>query len=118
MLVDVSLSMATSMENKSGVNINRLQSFENTLESMIKKVAQYKDVDFQNRITIKLFAYGFGFGNLFSDFLGLKTENVKDLLETDHSQTSTISLIKLADEWLNYKKHLESLVFRWKSVQC
>ena len=37
-LLDVSASMTTSMENKAGTNVSRLESFENKLQDMIKKV--------------------------------------------------------------------------------
>src|SRR4051812_13363012 len=61
-LVDVSGSMRTSIQNRSGRSINRLESFRDSLESV---VAQGRDlchdgVGGQIAPRIRLFAYGFG----------------------------------------------------------
>jgi|GEM_PF-2590847 len=110
-LVDVSGSMMSSIENKSGNTTSRLESFRDALEDLVKKAATLSKANSNERIAplIKLFAYGFGFGGLLSAFFGSRGANVRDLLETHFTRNSTVAIDQLANRWHDYKLHLERL---------
>ena len=110
-LVDVSGSMMSSIENKSGATTSRLESFRDALEDLVKKATILSRANSNERIAplIKLFVYGFGFGGLLSTFFGSTGSNVRDLLETPFTRNSTVAIDELANHWHDYKMHLERL---------
>jgi len=108
-LVDVSGSMTSAIQNKSGTSMNRLQSFQAALGGLANSVEQSAFSSGTEGETIQLFAYGFGFGNPLSFLFGSQGERVRDLLEVQPASPSTIGLRYLARNWETYKTHVESL---------
>ena len=72
LLVDVSGSMKSSIQNRSGRTINRLQGFQDSLDDLVKAGASLSKTSAAGDVSplFRLFAYGFGFGNLLATFLG------------------------------------------------
>jgi hypothetical protein len=58
---------------------------------------------------VRLFAYGFGFGNLLSLFFRSLGPNVRDLLQLPGTSSSTVAVDQLAKDWTTYKRHVEGL---------
>jgi hypothetical protein len=106
LLVDVSGSMSSSMNNESGSSLNRLQSFQNSLRELGEKAQALSG---RHRGLIKIFAYGFGFGNLLSFLSNDKGPQVRDLLDKSDERESTITLDYLADHWAIYQDHIHGL---------
>jgi hypothetical protein len=112
LLVDVSGSMTSAIQNKSGTSMNRLQSFQAALGDLAKSVEQSAFSSGTEGETIQLFAYGFGFGNPLSFLFGGEGKPVRDLLEVGTVSASTIGLRYLARNWGTYKAHVESLALQ------
>jgi hypothetical protein len=107
LLIDVSGSMTSSIQNQRGDSLNRLQSFQEALGDLAQKATTYlKD---STRDLIKIFAYGFGFGNPLSFILGGGGSSVRDLLRMPAEESSTVGITHLADRWQEYKSHVENL---------
>jgi hypothetical protein len=109
LLVDVSGSMAMAMENRTGQSLNRLQAFEQSLGELAKKAKTISSRG-QGSGAVKMFAYGFGFGNPFSVFFG-SGASVRDLLSGATDSNSLISFDHLANDWKRYQEHVSSLAF-------
>lgn len=106
-LVDVSASMTESIQNTRGDAENRLQSFQKALGDLAlraKGVLGGTAPDY-----VKVFAYGFGFGNPLSKLLGWDTPPVVDLLDKPGKPSSIVGLSYLSDHWQEYKIHVEGL---------
>ncbi len=101
LLVDVSGSMTTSIQNQSADTENRLQSFQNALEAMAKSTHA------TNAETVQLFAYGFGFGNPLSALLGRDGAPVQDLIE-GVAPSPTVTLGYLANNWQSFSEHIRN----------
>lgn len=108
LLVDVSGSMTTAMENRSGQSLNRLQAFEQSLGELAKK-AKSLSGDGQGAGDVQLFAYGFGFGNPLAAIFGRSGPAVRDLLSGASRSDSLVSIEQLADDWRRYKDNVASL---------
>ena len=110
-LVDVSASMITSIQNSSGHSQNRLESFRDAFGSLANKGKALSQGHLSGAITplVKVCAYGFGFGNPLSILFGGKGPNVRDLLSLD-GKSSTISINDLSDNWPKYQSHLTQMV--------
>ncbi|AYL97325.1 TIR domain-containing protein [Mucilaginibacter celer] len=110
-LVDVSGSMMSAIENKSGNTISRLESFRDALEDLVKKASILSRANSSERIAplINIFSYGFGFGGILSAFFGSKGPKVRDLLDTPFTSNTTVAIDQLANNWRDYKNHLEKL---------
>jgi hypothetical protein len=113
LLVDVSASMLTSINNRSGRTINRLESFRDSLEDLVKKA---KELSFNEQRTlvaplIHVFAYGFGFGNPIALLLRRGGADVRDLLDLGDGSATTVPIDRLADDWWRYRRHIESLAY-------
>jgi uncharacterized protein YegL len=107
LLIDVSGSMTSSIQNQRGESLNRLQSFQEALGDLAQKAKAYlKD---SMRDLIRIFAYGFGFGNPLSFILKGGGSPVRDLLRMPGEESSTVGITHIADRWQEYKSHVESL---------
>ena len=112
-LVDVSGSMTSSIKNVAGPSQNRLQSFQSALGDLAAKAKEISGQSQEERV--HLFAYGFGFGNLLGTFFSsASSPPVRDLLEgaKRSSDSSTIGINDLAEDWDLYKAHVESLAIK------
>lgn len=111
LLVDVSGSMRSSIQNRRGKSLNRLESFRDALDDLISRAKEMSRVDSSEKIAplIKIFAYGFGFGNPLSLLFGGKGGPVRDLLDIPGEPSSTVSIDKLANSWMYYRRHVESM---------
>lgn len=105
LLVDVSGSMTSALENKSGGSVNRLESFQSALGDLAAKAQQLSASTSGDRLL--LFAYGFGFGNPLSAFFGSSGPAVRDLLKGVRSGGSTVGISELASDWNRFKRHVE-----------
>ena len=109
LLVDVSGSMTSSIANQSNANMTRLEGFREALEQLVQRAASTIRERSASRSSIRLFAYGFGFGNLLSQILGKRGGRVRDLLIIAGERSSTIDVIRLADDWPKYRAHVEGM---------
>ncbi len=103
-LIDVSGSMRESMYDRHGNTKNRLDAFRDSLEELVQEAK-----DAEAAPLVKIFAYGFGFGNLYNRVFGWDGLDVRDLLELSENRTTTISIDHLANNWTEYKAHIEDL---------
>ena len=110
-LVDVSASMLESFENKDGNNQNRLQSFQNSMEDLVKSAKQYCLGTDGKTISplFKIFVYGFGFGNMLSILLKGQVEKVKSLILPKMGR-DVLTVNELVEDWENSKKYVTSLI--------
>ncbi len=110
-LVDVSGSMTASIQNRSGRSINRLEGFRDSLEQVVAQGRNLccNEVGGQVASRIRLFAYGFGFGNPLSVFLGGGGAPVRDLLQMPGEPSASVPIDRLAENWPAYKRNVESL---------
>ncbi len=109
LLVDVSGSMTSAIENR-GASQNRLESFRDALEGFVLEYAKTIEEQSKDRPSqVKLFAYGFGFGNPLASFLGRSGRVVRDLLSLSTGGVSTVDIVDLARNWPRYKSHVEGL---------
>jgi hypothetical protein len=111
LLVDVSGSMATSIQNRAGQSQSRLEGFRDALDDLVERAKEMSRVGSSEKIAplIKIFAYGFGFGNPLSLLFGGRGPEVRDLLALPGESTSTVSIDKLADQWDDYRRHVEGM---------
>lgn len=109
--IDVSASMTKAIHNPSGPRMNRLEAFRNSLKNLAERGRDLsrKGTTGETASPIRLFAYGFGFGNPLSVILGRSGPAVRDLLNLPGRAVSLVSIDDLADNWAEYEAHLESL---------
>lgn len=110
-LVDVSGSMMTSIENRRGRTTTRLESFRDSLEDLVREAKELSREGTTEMIAplVHVFAYGFGFGNILSAFFGPSGPSVRDLLTLPGELGSTVPIDRLANNWTRYKNHVEGL---------
>lgn len=110
--IDVSGSMTNAIQNPDGPNLNRLQAFSESLKNLAERARELslKSPNAEKSALVQLFAYGFGFGNPVSILLGRRGPAVRDLLALPGRETSTVSIVDIADNWPRYEKHLTDLV--------
>lgn len=111
LLVDVSGSMMSSIRNTTGKDINRLQGFRDALAELVKRAGNLSQGGASEKVAplLKLFAYGFGFGNPLSALFGGGGPRVRDLLEVPGGPSSTVPLDLLTRDWSIYRSHVEGL---------
>ena len=105
-LVDVSASMVSAIQNDAGVKQNRLEAFQASLSELAQTASSSGIASRQGNL--RVFAYGFGFGNIASIIFG-SSPPVVDLLE-GAADDSTVCITELAENWQRYQEHVESLV--------
>src|SRR5215204_497812 len=112
LLVDVSGSMLSAMRSSSETSQNRLESFNQSFEELITRAQSMSQQGVAGAIAplIRIFAYGFGFGNPLSVLLGDKDPNVRDLLELPGESSSTVAVDQLSKNWSHYHEHLKQQV--------
>lgn len=112
LLVDVSASMLSSIQNSSGQSKNRLESFRDSFKELATKGQAMSQQGIAGAFAplVKVFAYGFGFGNPLSILMGDKGPKVRDLLALSGEQSSTVPIDRLSREWPRYQEHLEQQV--------
>jgi hypothetical protein len=99
--------MTSSIKN-SKTSQNRLESFHDALEGLVRQYASATES--QDRAdSADLFAYGFGFGNPLTQLLGKHGPAVRDLFLLSDITSSTVDVVQLAKEWPRYKSHVEGL---------
>jgi len=110
-LVDVSGSMRASIGNSGKSVITRLESFSAALQDMVMEAASTLQEDFRrNRAReVRIFAYGFGFGNPISAFIGRRGPNVRDLFAPRGVGERTLDVLDLADNWQQHYSNVRSL---------
>lgn len=109
--VDVSASMIEAIGNRAGPSINRLEAVQESLKKLAlrgRDLARGEDGSSQVSL-VKLFAYGFGFGNPLSIIFGRSGPSVRDLLQLGGSTPALVSLSDLAEHWDTYEQHLRHL---------
>lgn len=111
-LVDVSGSMASAIENRSGESSTRLEAFRDALEQLARKGAGAIDAAEESggAVELRLFAYGFGFGNILSSLLGRQGSPVRDLLSMPGQGETLVSARQLSADWPRYKANVERLI--------
>jgi hypothetical protein len=111
LLVDVSFSMTSSIENRTGRTLNRLESVLASLDDLVSEAKELTREGSSEKIAplLKVFAYGFGFGGLWSEFFGSEGEQVRDLLRLPGEISSTVTIDKLANNWQHYRSHFERM---------
>ncbi len=114
LLVDVSGSMTTSINNVSGRSTTRLDSLRDSLDDLIARAAKLCQEGTGGEVSprVRLFAYGFGFGNPLSYLLGDSGSSVRDLLDLGDGPQSALGIDTLAREWQKYRQHIGGLVVK------
>lgn len=108
LLVDVSGSMMSAIENKSGAALNRLQGFQAALRDLVDKAPKPAATGETDRLL--LFAYGFGFNNPLSFLFGGSGPPVRDLfLGVIPTGESTIGISALSKSWGELENHVTSM---------
>ena len=113
LLVDVSGSMLKSIDNKQGLTISRIKSFQSSFSDLVDEAKRLctDEGNSNGRILplFRLFALGFGFGNPFFRLINQGTPNVKSLLD-NVSSSDTITIESLATQWATHQRYSEKLV--------
>jgi hypothetical protein len=109
--VDVSGSMTDAIDNRAGPPMNRLEAVRESLKKLASRGRELARVEDGGApvALVKLFAYGFGFGNPLSVILGRSGPPVRDLLQLAGRGPSLVSLSDLAEHWDTYEHHLRDL---------
>ena len=109
-LVDVSASMLTSIENKEGGTQSRLDTFQNSLEDLVKSAKEYCLLPDGKSISplFHLFVYGFGFGNVLSVFLKGNIPKVKSIIRPQNGN-DVITISEFVNNWEDHKTYAKSL---------
>lgn len=109
--IDVSASMTKAIHNPAGPRLNRLEAFRSSLKNLAERGRDLarKGTTGETSSPVRLFAYGFGFGNPLSVILGRRGPAVRDILHLPGRAASLVSIDDLADNWAEYEAHLEGL---------
>jgi hypothetical protein len=90
--------------------MNRLESFRDALDELVARGERLSKPDAgQEAAAVRLFAYGFGFGNPLTSIFGGGAETVRDLLELPGEPASTVPIQVLARKWTDYRQHVEDM---------
>ena len=110
-LADVSGSMRGSIDSIGISAINRLEAFSAALEDLVKRAAAsvHELSRSPTPTAVRLFAYGFGFGNALSAFLGRGGPNVRDLFAPNGEGERTVDVLDLASNWEMYLANVRSM---------
>lgn len=110
-LADVSGSMRSSIGSGGTAAMNRLEAFSGALEGLVRKAAaSVREMsDERKPAEVRLFAYGFGFGNMLSTLLGKHGPKVRDLFVSGGDSQLTIDVLHLADNWHSYLQNVRSM---------
>ena len=109
LLVDVSASMGSSIRKRSGESTTRLEALRDALDDLVSEAAELSRHGEKIAPLVRVFAYGFGFGNPLSMIFGSNDAPVRDLLDVEGKGPRTIGIDELAANWQTYKRHLEGL---------
>ncbi|MEH1826708.1 MAG: CHAT domain-containing protein [Nostoc sp.] len=111
-LVDVSWSMTTSIQNCDDKVQNRFEGFRESLHKVVnstKEICQQEDSEHISPL-LKLFTLGFGFGNPISFLLrGDSGDRVRDLLILQNTSESTTTISQLVNDWNLYERNIERI---------
>lgn len=109
--IDVSASMTRTIHNPFGPKMNRLEAFRDSLRRLAERGRDLsrRDATGAPVALVKLFAYGFGFGNPLSVILGREGPPVRDLLVLPNHDSSLVSIADIAESWERYESRLEDL---------
>lgn len=113
-LVDVSASMMSSMssvKNKNDKDSSRFDSFRESFRKVVNR-ANTLSLPPEAKISQRVFALGFGFPSPWAYISGDSGEKVRDLLAISNTPHSTISLKQLNDDWDEYDKNINNMVWR------
>jgi hypothetical protein len=112
-LADVSGSMQKAINNSKASSTNRLEAFSDALERVVADAAASirEHASGPNEPDVRLFAYGFGFGNVLAGFLGRRGPKVRDLLAPLGQGERTVSLVELARDWQQYQANVRKMTF-------
>jgi hypothetical protein len=112
LLADVSGSMTSSVQNDSRPGRNRLDSLRDSLDELVARAAKLCIEGAGGDVSprMRLFAYGFGFGNPLAFLLGDSGEKVRDLLDLDGAGGPAVGIDHLARDWQLYRDHIGDLV--------
>jgi hypothetical protein len=109
LMVDVSGSMLSSIQNPAGPSRNRLEGFRDAFDEFVERGSRLsrKAARDKRRLPPALFSYGFGFGGPLALLLGGGRAGVRDLL--DIRGPSPVPIDELALRWGEYRDHVESM---------
>ncbi|MFK0734757.1 MAG: hypothetical protein ACIWVG_27020 [Gloeotrichia echinulata HAB0833] len=111
-MVDVSWTMNSSIQNSSDKEQNRFEGFQEALHKLVnraKELSQEKSTG-KTLPVLKLFALGFGFGNLWSLLLQNDSgEKVRDLLSLPDTHDSTVTIDRLVEDWEQYEQNIKKM---------
>lgn len=110
-LVDVSASMMSSVKNKNDKDSSRFDSFRESFRKVVNR-ANTLSLPPEAKISQRVFALGFGFPSPWAYISGDSGEKVRDLLAISNTPHSTISLKQLNDDWDEYDKNINNMVWR------
>ena len=110
-LVDVSASMMSSVKNKNDKDSSRFDSFRESLRKVVDR-AKTLNLPPEAKNGQSFFALGFGFPNPWAYISGDSGEKVRDLLDISNTSNSTISFKQLIDDWDEYDKNIDNMVWQ------
>jgi hypothetical protein len=103
--VDVSGSMAGAIGNPAGASGSRLDAVRESVRDLARRGRDLIADGQDTQSAVRVFAYGFGFGNPISVILGRVGPKVRDLLALEGS-SGLVSVVDLANQWDIYEEHL------------
>jgi internalin A len=111
-LADVSGSMRSAIGSSGTAALNRLEAFSAALEDLVKQAATFarESPRGSEPTDVRLFAYGFGFGNPLSGILGRSGPAVRDLFAPGGRGERTVDVLDLANNWETYFANVRSMI--------
>lgn len=106
--VDVSGSMGEAIDNPAGPGGNRLQAVRESVRDLARRGRDLVEDGQDAESAVRVFAYGFGFGNPISVILGRGGAPVRELLALP-GENGLVSVVDLANRWDVYEDHLTKL---------
>jgi hypothetical protein len=112
-LADVSGSMRSSIGSSGDAAINRLEAFSEALENLVNRAAASVRESSQRgqSLDVRLYAYGFGFGNVLSRLLGGSGPTVRDLLGGGGREARTVDVVSLAEHWSQHLANVRGMAY-------
>lgn len=110
-LVDVSASMNTVMKSTLGRPSTRLENLTDALDNWVTKAKDLSTEEGETKVAplIKVFAYGFGFGNPLQILFGNGGPDVRNLLGLEGKTHRSVTIDELSGNWLTYRRNIERL---------